>query len=110
MATIEKQLETFKSLSFNERQAIVLGMLKELKETNSNFKYIYETLPTLKPNEWLINDLYEDLAKLAEEKKEAIKNIEKDKISKITDYIKRIQEAEAEDRSKEDPEALLKNL
>jgi len=110
MTTIEKQLETFKSLDFDKRQSIVFDILKELKETNDNFKYIYENLLILKPNEWLINDLYEDLAKLAEEKREAIKNIEKSKINTIIDYIKRIQEAETEDRNKEDPEVLLKIL
>ena len=110
MTAVQQQMDTFKTLSFAERQDIVLGMLKELKETNENFRYIYETLPILQPNEKLINDLYEDLTTLAEEKKAAIKDLEANKISKMSDYIKKIQELEAQDRAKENPEDLLDTL
>ncbi len=110
MATIQQQIDAFKILSFQERQDIVLDIFKDIKDTNPNFKYIYETLPTLQPNEWLINDLYEEVTRLAEEKNQTIKTIETNKISKIADYIKRIKELEALDRAKENPEELLKNI
>lgn len=110
MSTVQEQIDAFKQLNYQEKYDIVFGMITELKDTNQNYKYIYETLPTLDPNEQLLDNLYEDLTKLWEEKKDAIKDIETEKISKMADYIRKIHDMEAEERAKENPDDVLKKI
>jgi len=110
MATVQEKIDIFKQLNYQEKYDIVFGMITELKDTNQNYKYIYETLPTLTANEPLLDSLYEDLTKLWEEKKDAIKDRETEKIMQMADYIRKIHDREAEERAKENPDDILKNI
>jgi hypothetical protein len=76
MKTVDQQMEDFKKLSLQEKKEIVFKMFDELKDINDNFKYVYENLPTIEITDTLMDDLYKDLAELAEEKRSAIKVIE----------------------------------
>ncbi|MEI7919721.1 MAG: hypothetical protein WCH65_06115 [bacterium] len=64
MTTVQEQINIFKQLNYQEKYDIVFDMIKEIKDTNQNFKYIYETLPTLTSNEPLLENIYEDLIRL----------------------------------------------
>lgn len=54
-----------------------------------------------------MDDLYRDLAELAEEKRNTIKLIEWNKIEKMNDRIKEIHKREQAESAKDDPEQIL---
>lgn len=98
MKTIEKKLQDFAALSHDQRYQIVVEMLKILKDSNDNFKYVYETIQTIKePSDELLTTIYKEIIELAEKKREEDHKLEMqsfEKMKKSIDSIKQKEEQE----------------
>jgi hypothetical protein len=111
MKTVQQQMEDFGKLAFEEKKEIVFAVVQGIKDVNDDTRYLYATLPTIKNiDEDLLTTIYQNVAEVAEQirkwmKVDAIKNIDI-----IRQKIQKIQELEAIDRAKENPEDLLKDL
>lgn len=109
---VKKQLEYFGSLSYNEKKTKVLAMLNELKDTNSIFLNLYKTLNIIeKPNEFVINHIYEAIFGISNDIENFWKQEIYDKLNSAYKEIKLIHQKEIEDRANEwDPDNMIKNL
>jgi hypothetical protein len=111
MQKIEKKLQDFNALNHEQKYEIVLEMLKVLEDSNENFKYVYETIQTIKePSDELLLTIYDEIIELAEKKRELDHQLELQSFEHIKKSIDQIKEKEKQAKEGEDPDSLLKDM
>jgi len=111
MKKIEKKLQEFSDLPHEQKYQVVLEMLKILKDSNSNFKYVYETIQTLKdPSDDLMMTIYQEIIELAEQKRELDHQLEMASFEKMKKNIDDIKKQEEQEKQGDDPDQLLQNM
>ncbi len=111
MKTVQEQMQDFAKLTLEEKKKVVFDVVKWIKDVNKDTKYLYETLPTLKTiDDELLTIIYKNIAEVSDQMSQWMKVTEIKNIDIMRAKIHRIQELEALDRAKENPDDLLKNL
>jgi hypothetical protein len=108
MKTVQQKMTEFKQLTHDERYQIVLEMLKVLKDSNENFKYVYDNIQTLQaPSDHLLEVIYQEIVELAQKKREKDRELENTSFVKIKQKVDEIKEKEQLEHVQENPDDLL---
>lgn len=111
MKTVQEQMQDFAKLTLEEKKKVVFDVVEWIKDVNKDTKYLYETLPTLKTiDDELLTIIYKNIAEVSYQMSQWMKVTEIKNIDIMRAKIHKIQELEALDRAKENPDDLLKNL
>lgn len=105
---LKQKIDTFKKLSFENKKLKVLKILEILKGWSSFFDDIYDIIKNLDVSEELLVSTYISI-------ENAIENIKKEDLKKDISSIKNIKNKlekikKLEEKLKENPEDLLKNI
>jgi hypothetical protein len=109
---IQKQIEYFKSLSYEIKKAKVVNMLKQLQDTHETFAVFYTTVTSLSNiSDKILLYLYQSILGIAEEIDVGRKDEAQDKIKKMAEVLIKIRRQEQLERQHEgNPDDVLKSM
>lgn len=109
----QKNFEDFLKLEYNERKAIVIYLLKDLIEKNSDetFINIHNYLENLSEiDEELVNAVYENIIFWISNFEKEVWELLIQNLQNINKKIEKIREKEKNEIEKENPDNILKSL
>ena len=106
------KLEQFKKFSYDEKYKIAMNIVVNLKDKgNAQAQSIYDYIVSVdSAPEDMLESIYEDFETSIDNIKQARIGDDLHQFTKSVDYIKQLQEQEAQEREQENPDAILDQL
>lgn len=109
---IQKQLEHFAHMSYEDRRTKVLGMLNDLKDAHETFGLAYAQIHALdKVTDNTLLSLYQSILEIAQELRQGKKNRAQDGIKRMEQIWMMIKKQEEKEKEREgNPDELLQYM
>lgn len=94
-SSLEKDIQLFQTLSYEDQKNIVTGMLEKLKDTNEQFFHLYQTVDNIwNVSKELLLIIYQELLELSMKKKDSVLQLEIESFHMIKKKLSTIRKSE----------------